>query len=368
MPISLSLAHQHTVQNLPVYASFITDENRHSCPYRKTIQLQQHDGLEIPLKQAPLIRLPPELRLIIYDHCSALTLLHLSLTCTTLLLELNTLPTILTTSYGYATPTNNCPACTRSTPSPTPPPPRPTASTGIRITRVSYGQPPPRPHHTGSTTRISHTTIITRPSTPDPIILPLILTLHHISKLQTPLEVLHYAKIYIGERASQLPMDPTNSDPSHSRAEFSPVRGSSSGMANVVCLSCIRASHDVCLDREGNMVFDEDKVLVPAAQKTGCACRSRIAERVEFREAPVRQRKLEVEPLMRTGICGEGGVAAGRRGGGYDKARRVHFFGSGRGVDWDVLFESCEKCFGSCDVKSNEKLLTFCPRYFVLTL
>ncbi|RPA84449.1 hypothetical protein BJ508DRAFT_303906 [Ascobolus immersus RN42] len=54
-----------------------------------------------PPPSSPLLRLPVELRLIIYRSCSAFTLLQLSQSHPTLRTELNSIPDILTTSYGY---------------------------------------------------------------------------------------------------------------------------------------------------------------------------------------------------------------------------------------------------------------------------
>ncbi|RPA77366.1 hypothetical protein BJ508DRAFT_330221 [Ascobolus immersus RN42] len=50
-----------------------------------------------------LLRLPLELRLIIYETCSAFTLLHLSLTCAQLRAEVAARPEIYTNTYGYDT-------------------------------------------------------------------------------------------------------------------------------------------------------------------------------------------------------------------------------------------------------------------------
>ncbi|RPA84446.1 hypothetical protein BJ508DRAFT_38407 [Ascobolus immersus RN42] len=62
-----------------------------------------------PPAPARLLLLPPELRLEIYSHCTAFTLLLLSQTCTALRAEINSVPDILLRSYGYA-PSPPCPS------------------------------------------------------------------------------------------------------------------------------------------------------------------------------------------------------------------------------------------------------------------
>ncbi|RPA83354.1 hypothetical protein BJ508DRAFT_413550 [Ascobolus immersus RN42] len=54
-----------------------------------------------PQQTVAFFRLPVELRLEVYTHCSALTLLQLAHTSTTLYHEINTHPSIVRSSYGY---------------------------------------------------------------------------------------------------------------------------------------------------------------------------------------------------------------------------------------------------------------------------
>ncbi|RPA78339.1 hypothetical protein BJ508DRAFT_378348 [Ascobolus immersus RN42] len=58
------------------------------------------------------LALPTELRLEIYDHCSALALLALSHASVRLSAEINALPRTLSTSHGYATPPGATPHLT----------------------------------------------------------------------------------------------------------------------------------------------------------------------------------------------------------------------------------------------------------------
>ncbi|RPA81395.1 hypothetical protein BJ508DRAFT_114347 [Ascobolus immersus RN42] len=54
-----------------------------------------------------LLRLPTELRLEIYECCSAYTLLNLSQSCTQLRNEIINTPSVFTESYGYFLPNNH---------------------------------------------------------------------------------------------------------------------------------------------------------------------------------------------------------------------------------------------------------------------
>ncbi|RPA84445.1 hypothetical protein BJ508DRAFT_38405 [Ascobolus immersus RN42] len=54
------------------------------------------------------LSLPTELRLCIFEECTAFTLLRVSQTCTTLRAELNSLPSLLAQSYGYTPYTGTC--------------------------------------------------------------------------------------------------------------------------------------------------------------------------------------------------------------------------------------------------------------------
>ncbi|RPA78243.1 hypothetical protein BJ508DRAFT_363927 [Ascobolus immersus RN42] len=56
---------------------------------------------QVPSDSPFLTILPPEVRLEIYTHCSTLTLLQLTSTCTSIRTELRSRPTIIKSSYGY---------------------------------------------------------------------------------------------------------------------------------------------------------------------------------------------------------------------------------------------------------------------------
>ncbi|RPA84451.1 hypothetical protein BJ508DRAFT_323715 [Ascobolus immersus RN42] len=65
------------------------------------IPTDQHLSPTTEAPHLPLFALPPELRLEIYTHCSAFTLLHLSHTSPILRREINSYPAIIARSFGY---------------------------------------------------------------------------------------------------------------------------------------------------------------------------------------------------------------------------------------------------------------------------